>query len=647
MKRGTLTRRSFVRSAGVGVPLWSTSNLTRSYAPEARTKWTRSVPQTIGITRAISGIFYVVTVDGIYTLTNAGTILWTFEPQRGQPTLFPTARIAYVAHGDTIIAFSTVEGRERWRYTGTDSPSVEAVTATNAIITDNGDLVAASRGTGEKQWSVQSLGISSTSPLYYDGTYLYVGTTYGMVYRFTDEGRVNWKRSTNGKVNIHPVGTAANHILAWVPERGRLYGMWIGDKRRIWHVDLANDTTSFLGRIYGVSVYVIDGARVRALDASDGTERWSVAIDPGKKWDLQVFGNSVYLGTDGQLRAFSTDSGNQRWQFTTGDQSHVSAVGTMNDSLVVSCRQSSANEKDRIVGLSTGDGHVRWQYSHRGGISRDVYLDAGMVYFGTTGGVIRGITPTTSTYYDTLRTVVSPLGVAAGGLLGAAVIGGGYRRYRGNDSDEDPESEPEPDHPMWNGYELRERLDGETHRAVTSDGEAVILRRFRDPPEDFERDVREWATLDFDGVQGVHDWGTDPEPWVALESVNGQPVAEVSDGSDERNVADIVGKTAEIVHRGHRRGVFHGALSAENVVVTDSGVVVTDWRFTGNGDDSRDEGVPADVRRLGELAWSLLPDEPSESLRDVLDTATASNRDERYESALEFADMLRWAVRDN
>ncbi len=130
MRRGTSTRRDFVRSAGIGVPLWSTSNLTRSYAPEAKTKWTRSVSQTIGITRAISGIFYVITVDGIYSLTDAGAILWTFEPQRGQPTLFPTARTAYVAHGDTIIAFSTVGGQERWRYTGTDSPSVEAVTAT-------------------------------------------------------------------------------------------------------------------------------------------------------------------------------------------------------------------------------------------------------------------------------------------------------------------------------------------------------------------------------------------------------------------------------------------------------------------------------------------------------------------------------------
>ncbi len=466
------------------------------------------------------------------------------------------------------------------------------------------------------------------------------------MYRFTDEGKVDWKRSANEKVSIHPVETAANHVIAWGPERGRLYGMWAGDEHRIWHVDLANDTTSFLGQIYGVSVYVIDGARVRALDASDGTERWSVAIDPDKKWDLQVFGNSVYLGTEGHLHAFSTDSGNQRWQFSTGNRSHVSAVGTMNDSLVVSCRQSSASEKDRIVGLSTDDGHVRWQYSHRGGISGDVYLDAGMVYFGTTGGVIHGITPTTSTYYDTLRTVVSPLGVATGGLLSAALIGGGYRRYRGNDSEEDPESEPEPDDPMWNGYELRERLDGETHRAVTSDGEAVILRRFHDPPEDFERDVREWATLDFDGVQ-ESTLGNGPGTVSRTGECDGQPVAEVSDESDERNVADIVGKTAEIVHRGHRQGVFHEALSAENVVVTDSGVMVTDWRFTGNDDDSRGERVPADVRRLGKLAWTLL-------CRRAVGIASRGTRngdrvhpDERYESALEFADMLRWAVRND
>ena len=75
--------------------------------------------------------------------------------------------------------------------------------------------------------------------------------------------------------------------------------------------------------------------------------------------------------------------------------------------------------------------------------------------------------------------------------------------------------------------------------------------------------------------------------------------------------------------------------------------MVTDWRFTGNDDDSRGERVPADVRRLGKLAWTLLCREPSESLREVLETATASAPDERYESALEFADMLRWAVRSD
>ena len=344
------------------------------------------------------------------------------------------------------------------------------------------------------------------------------------------------------------------------------------------------------------------------------------------------------------MQAYATTDGTLRWQFSTDDDHYHFPIGTTRDSLIVFSRKNKGKKKDETTyALSLGDGHVRWQYDHPTRTMGDHHIAYDTVYFSTSDGTIQAITsPGKSQLYDTLRTVVSPIGLATSGLLGAALFGGGYHLYRRDDG----EGERESDLSTWNGYELIEQLDDETYLARTAGGDDVRLRRFRDPPGNFERDAQEWAMLDDDGAQGVHDWGIDSNPWIAVEHVSGQPLTNVSGEIDQQSVVDIVAGVAEVVHHGHGKGVFHEALSPENVVVTDFGVRVTNWRFTDSG-DSREESVPADVQRLGELAWSMLSGEPSESLRDVLETATASKPDERYESALEFADMLRWTMRSN
>ncbi|MCO8242600.1 MULTISPECIES: PQQ-binding-like beta-propeller repeat protein [unclassified Haladaptatus] len=650
MSRGTLTRRGFMETAGASVPLWNTSNLTRSYAPRAKTMWTADVDeQLIQLTRTVGGIFYAQTEDAVHAISIFGEKRWRYEKEDRYSTVFPTAEVAYIGDGETVYALSAMDGSERWHEEGGDP--VGPLTPTS-IITGGKEIAALSRKTGKVKWSVEPPSGSWHSHSEGEDGHIYAGTTDGdLVAISTRNGTVEWNAPISGGDRIWPYTVTDGFVLASDYETGTLYVFDARTGEPQWAIASNKNKIVFPGAIGGGAVYYPSGMTLQAYAVADRTPRWHADIGANKYRRIRLFGETVYVGTHKRLQAYATTDGTLRWQFSTDDDHYHFPMGTTKHSLIVHSRRNGGKKKDETTyALSLKDGHVRWQYDHPTQTMGDHHIAYDTVYFSTPDGTIQAITsPGKSQLYDTLRTVVSPIGLATSGFLGAMLLGGGYRRYRTGDADDELESEEEAETvPTWNGYELRDRLDDETHLARTPNDESVLLRRFHDAPEDFERAAEEWAKIDFDGVQLVHDWGIDPEPWIAVERVEGRTLAEVGDSFDQRDIVSTVARTAEIVHQASKEGVGHEDLTAGNIVV-DSDVTVTNWRFTGT-DES--EGVSDEeiVSRLGNIAESLLTRndaEISEPLADVLETATASNPDERYESALEFADMLRWTVRSN
>lgn len=646
MERRTATRREFVRNAGVSVPLWNLSNPVRSYAPTAKTVWSVGFgDQYVRLTRTVGWAFYAQTKNVVHAVDIYGNERWRYETKENFPTLFPTADVVYLGDEGNVSALSATDGSERWRRNG-GKPTGPLLST--SIITRGETIVALSRETGEKRWSVtpsngEWVSLSDAS----DG-HIYAGTDEGsLVAISTRNGIVDWNATISEGRRILARSSAGGVVFATDYETGLLHAVDADTGNKQWSVRSKSQTYDFPGVIGGNTVYLTDGGTLRALFAASGTVLWHADIGTNTDRQLRLVGNTLYVGTHERLFAFSTEDGSHRWQFSTDDDHYHFPIGTTRDSLIVFSRKGKEEGRETTYALSLRDGHVRWQYDHSTRTTGDHHISDKTVYFSTVSGEIRAITdPGRSQLYDTLRTVVSPLGLTSGGLLGAALLGGGYHLYRNHDNE--GESATEPPVPTWNGYELHEKLDDETHLARTPKGESVHLRRFHDAPEDFERAAEEWAKIEFDGVQSVHDWGIDPEPWIAVERVEGRTLAEVGDSFDQRDIVSTVARTAEIVHRASKEGVGHEDLTAGNIVVG-SDVTVTNWRFTGTDGPEKvsDEEI---VSRLGNIAELLLTrndSEISEPLADVLETATASNPDERYESALEFADMLRWTMRSN
>ncbi|GAB3319091.1 nucleotide exchange factor GrpE [Haloplanus salinarum] len=208
--------------------------------------------------------------------------------------------------------------------------------------------------------------------------------------------------------------------------------------------------------------------------------------------------------------------------------------------------------------------------------------------------------------------------------------------------------------------------------------------------ERFVEEARTWAGLDdHDHVVGVVDWGERPVPWIAMEFMKG---GDLSDRAGELSTTQALWTalaTTRGVHHAHRHGVAHLDLKPANVLfrsVEDGWDVpkVADWGLSRrllDGARERAEYTPTyaapeqfdddspvdtvtDVYQLGAICYELStgrppfrgdagwprterPAPPSdladvpEAVDDVVLTALATEREDRYESTLYLRDALR------
>ncbi|MFB6162802.1 MAG: serine/threonine-protein kinase [Halococcoides sp.] len=236
-------------------------------------------------------------------------------------------------------------------------------------------------------------------------------------------------------------------------------------------------------------------------------------------------------------------------------------------------------------------------------------------------------------------------------------------------------------------------------RAVVSvsDRERVVaLKRFRPSAVDIDEAVATWeAVADHDHVASVVDRGVEPEPWIALEYMDGGRIDERAGRLPTDQALWTASAVADAVWHAHRQSVVHGRITPSNVLfrsVEDAWDVprVTDWAVgralrVGAGADEGTilaerprtaapeqlRGEAADERtdlfQLGVVLYELVtgerpfgadhrdrspeafgrPEPPSSvvavpaALDDVLGRALAADPEDRYQRALFFRDDLR------
>jgi tetratricopeptide (TPR) repeat protein len=125
---------------------------------------------------------------------------------------------------------------------------------------------------------------------------------------------------------------------------------------------------------------------------------------------------------------------------------------------------------------------------------------------------------------------------------------------------------------------------------VGEDGQRVALKEpaatvVDDRTADrFAAEARTWASLDgHENVVGVVDWGTDPQPWLALEYMDGGTLADRLVSASVEQGLWVGVRLAEALRHAHRHGVAHLDVKPSNVLFREceAGVwdlpKLTDW----------------------------------------------------------------------
>jgi outer membrane protein assembly factor BamB len=272
-----------------------------------------------------------------------------------------------------------------------------------------------------------------------DGTVV-VGTLEGVVTAYAPDGSVRWTARTpdglfpphandatpfrvveDRVVLAHPHGTAIAFALddgerVWeseIPRRchrpshgdGNVVFAGMGDRssdtstvfaldantgRETWRTDVEG-TVKIGAGVDEDAVYVGDiGGRVRALALADGSERWTVALDPeDSAWISTIptaFADRVWVGTLSQGVYAVTEDGVQ--VHVDVDDPTTPAVGDGRLYVGSSEFDSSRGRANGSVLALDGDGTVAWQTETRGHTDGHVRYRDGRVVVGTDTGAV-------------------------------------------------------------------------------------------------------------------------------------------------------------------------------------------------------------------------------------------------------------------
>lgn len=657
------TRREFLGAAGAGslapasADTVSWGNVTGAvpdnpFAPEADVRWTVDLGGgSVGPFELVDDTLYVRADSSVRALSTDGSERWRFETASNRLSLLvgpdsgrPDGTV-YV-NDDGVYALDSREGRTRWRYDTENYPIIWGATSELAFVRDDG-IAALSSTDGSVRWRFDPGGQLWLRPHTHEET-LYVGTTEAELYALaTVDGSVRWRvdRSTGDGIetetpNLFVIDVADGHAFAWNSDDGVLSAFDAADGTERWRFEASDASSIFPGAVGDGTVYVNDGGAVQALAIEDGHERWRVDAGMGSRWRPQPLGGDVYAASEDGLLALNSE-GRERWR---SDAGLLAPLEITDDELV------AADPDGTIYGIGVGDGDVRWRFDLPGDLVWIPLASDDGIYVGTDAGTLYAVSAPESTLaYDAYRTATTPASLAVSGLLGGALAVGAYRRRNRDEPAADP---PEPE--TFDDFELVELIAetevAEVHEARTPGGERVALKRLTTDglsDDRFAEAIRAWADLDHEGVLDIREWDTDPEQWVVTEYADAT-LADRATDLTTGEIAHAVADVAETLHRAHRDGVVHGRLTPENVLFADESVRVDDWRLAAELRDSPDEQATRadDTSRLAEMARDLLADEREVAeLSDVLSRALADDPDDRYDSALKFADALRWAAR--
>lgn len=226
----------------------------------------------------------------------------------------------------------------------------------------NGLLAALSMADGELEWSRPLERGSGFTPTVADGI-VYLRTTNGIVAVDAATGEVEWsdalptlEHSHQHHTHTEQLAPAVDSGRVYVPGEGELV-VYDRDGDRQWKVSLAPPVGA--PAIADGSVYCCTGGELRALEAADGSQRWTetdvVSIAPAVAEDAVVVMGPRRGKAGRTALALEPETGTKKWDTDV----HFQGWGGFAPLIVGETVVVNANR--RMVGLVRDDGATRWE----------------------------------------------------------------------------------------------------------------------------------------------------------------------------------------------------------------------------------------------------------------------------------------------
>lgn len=335
-------------------------------------------------------------------------------------------RLFHIAQDGILYAFWTADGSLLWSYdTGAPSDSYSAVTPDeNMVFIGHDQLgkVIAIDMNGQLVWEyigdiAVSTGLSSPrlSP---DGQTLYIGTDTDVYALQTDSSalteaqRLSWQNTQTGMLWGKGGVSTDGLVLYLTNKTNSAYALNTSDGTIKWNVALGSD----YGYAPAVGINAIyigtrDGS-VYALSTTDGSTLWQYQ-KPAEGGDDIMFqatlspaGGTIYVGAeDGYMYAINTADGTLKWRFLTTASEDISGKPIVSDGAVSAASDLVffGSYDNYMYAVWTHDGSLAWKYLTGGQVWSSPALESTNhhIYFGSHDGKVYSL-------YTGLETIAGP-----------------------------------------------------------------------------------------------------------------------------------------------------------------------------------------------------------------------------------------------
>lgn len=290
-----------------------------------------------------------------------------------------------VASGDILICRKAESGELVW----TKNQGYSSLASVDDSIIgrrQDGTIVSLDAANGETLWS-NSQPTSFTGSITVAGDQAIIPVRSRVVAVDTASGETNWSytvETTSGEMkNPQATPTVANGV-AFVDAGSEIHGIDLSDGTR--HSRTSLNTRAGGSLAASADAVFVGGPTVRALEPVDGSVRWTATnFEPPAA--VAVGNGTVYASNTNVIRALNVTDGTERWRKPIGTQ----AVSRYPAPPVIDSRFVYVNAPNTLLALDREDGNLSWEFTseYLGELAAPPALSNDGIFLPSGGGVMQ------------------------------------------------------------------------------------------------------------------------------------------------------------------------------------------------------------------------------------------------------------------